>query len=114
MDVVIIVKRFNICLVQLNPTKGSELQKTRPCLVISPDSMNLSRLKTIIIAPMTSTIREGFPTRVDVTFQSKKGQIALDQLRVIDRGRIMKVVGTLQSAETKNKVLHILQMMFSN
>lgn len=114
MDVVnVIVKRFNICLIQLDPTQGSELKKTRPCLVISPDSMNLSRLKTIIIAPMTSKIREGFPTRVDVTFQGKKGQIALDQLRVIDRARIVKILGIVKAADVKHQVLHVLQTLFA-
>lgn len=76
MDVVS-VERFDVCLITLDPTVGSELQKTRPCLVISPDTMNLSRLSTIIIAPMTSTIREGFPTRVRIEFQGKKGHVAL-------------------------------------
>lgn len=107
------VKRFDICLITLDPTVGSELQKTRPCVVISPDSMNLSRLKTIIIAPMTSVVREQFPTRVDIEFQNKKGQIALDQLRVIDRERIIKNYGTMTSLKVKNKILEVLQDMFS-
>ncbi len=106
-------KRFDICLVTLDPTVGSELQKTRPCLVISPDSMNLSRLKTTLIAPMTSTIKEPFPTRVTLEFQGKKGQIALDQLRVIDRSRIIKVVGSITKTKTSQQVLQILQEMFT-
>lgn len=107
------VKRFDICLITLDPTIGSELPKTRPCVVISPDSMNLSRLRTIIIAPMTSVVREQFPTRVDIEFQNKKGQIALDQLRVIDRERIIKNYGTISSSKVKNKILEVLQDLFS-
>lgn len=112
MDVVE-TKRFDICLITLDPTVGSELQKTRPCIVISPNSMNLSRLKTIIIAPMTSIIRDQFPTRVKLEFQKKEGQVALDQLRVIDRSRITKKVGTINSPDVRNKILQILQTMFS-
>ena len=110
MDVVTI-KRFDICLVNLDPTMGSEIKKTRPAVVISPDSMNLSRLNTIIITPMTSRIRADFPTRVDITFKKKKGQIALDQLRAIDRSRIIKLLGHLDE-ETQNNVLNILAIMF--
>ena len=79
------LKRFDICLVNLDPTIGSEMKKKRPVVIISPDSMNLSRLKTIIVAPMTSTVRDGFPTRVTLNFNNKIGQIALDQVRSIDR-----------------------------
>lgn len=108
----VVIKRFDICLVTLDPTTGSELQKTRPCLVISPNSMNESRLKTIIIAPMTSTIRQQLPTRVDIIFQAKQGQIALDQLRVIDRARVIKVLGAIQVLKIRDNVLQILQNMF--
>lgn len=107
------IKRFDICLINLDPTAGSEIKKTRPCLIISPDSMNLSRLKTIIIAPMTTTIREHFPTRIAIEFKRKKGQIALDQLRAIDRIRIIKVLGTLESSASKIKIQQLLQIMFS-
>lgn len=109
----IAVERFDVCLITLDPTLGSELQKTRPCLIISPDSMNMSRLKTIIIAPMTTAIRENFPTRIKVDFQGKTGQIALDQLRVIDRTRIVKRLGRIQKHDTKEGVLRVLQTMFS-
>lgn len=112
MDVVEI-KRFDICLVTLDPIVGSELQKTRPCIIISPDSMNLSRLKTIIIAPMTSTIRDLFPTRIKLEFQKKQGQVALDQLRVIDRTRITKKIGTLESSQVRSDILQTLRIMFS-
>lgn len=105
------LKRFDICLVNLDPTIGSEIKKTRPAVIVSPDSMNKSRLKTIIIAPMTSTIHENFPTRVNINFKSKKGHIALDQLRAIDRVRIVKVLGTVDS-DVENNILNILSVMF--
>lgn len=105
------IARFDVCLVDLDPAKGSEIKKTRPCLIISPDSMNLSRLSTVVIAPMTSTIRDNFPTRVNVIFKKKKGQVALDQIRVIDRDRIIKVMNKIETREQK-EVLRILQIMF--
>ena len=105
------LKRFDIYLVNLDPTIGSEIKKTRPVVIISPDSMNFSRLKTIIIAPMTSTIRESFPTRVSTKFKNKEGQIALDQLRAIDRTRILQKLGSLDK-ETENNILNILMVMF--
>lgn len=107
------IKRFDICLISLDPAVGSELQKTRPCMVISPDSMNLSRLKTVIIAPLTSKIRHHFPTRLLIEFQNKEGQIALDQLRVIDRDRIIKNIGAIKSKDIQLKILQLLQTMFS-
>lgn len=106
------ISRFDICLINLDPTLGSEIRKTRPCVIVSPDSMNHSRLNTIIIAPMTSVIRDHFPTRVDVEFNNKKGHIALDQIRAIDRQRIVKISGNLNKT-TEKKVLHILQTMFN-
>ena len=105
------LNRFDICLVYLEPTIGSELKKTRPVVIISPDSMNFSRLKTIIVAPMTNTMRDDFPTRVTLNFNNKKGQIALDQVRSIDRARIIKILGSLD-ADVKNNVLNLLGVMF--
>ena len=105
------INRFDVLLIPLDPTIGSELKKTGPCLVVSPNSMNLSRLNTIIVAPMTSTIRQG-PTRVTVEFQKKQGQVALEQLRVIDRTRILKKVGALTDTTTQTVVLKTLQTMF--
>lgn len=105
------LKRFDICLVNLDPSIGSEMKKTRPVVIVSPDSMNLSRLKTIIVAPMISTVREDFPTRVTSRFNHKKGQIALDQLRSIDRERIIKVLGAVDK-ETENNILNLLAVMF--
>jgi len=106
------IKRFDVCVVNLDPTIGSEIKKTRPCVVISPDSMNCSRLRTIIVAPMTSTVWENFPTRIDVKFQQKKGQIALDQIRTIDRKRLVKKVGNLPKSVC-DEVLSTLQVLFS-
>ena len=77
------IKRFDVFLVNLDPTIGSEIKKTRPAVIISPDSMNLSRLKTVIIAPMTSTIKDNVPTRLSIEFKDKKGQIALETIIVI-------------------------------
>src|SRR3990167_9705303 len=105
------LKRFDICLVNLDPTIGSEMKKTRPIVIISPDSMNFSRLKTIIVAPMTSTVRDDFPTRVTINFNNKKGQIALDQVRSIDRTRVIKILGHLEE-DVENDVLNLLSVMF--
>ena len=110
MDVVKL-KRFDVYWVNLDPTIGSEIKKTRPVVIISPDSMNFSRLKTIIVAPMTSTVRDNFPTRVNTTFKNKAGQIALDQLRGIDRSRILQKLGSVDK-ETENAILNILTIMF--
>lgn len=105
------IKRFDVCLVELDPTIGSEIKKTRLAVIISPDSMNRSRLKTVIIAPMTTTVRENFPTRVDLVFKNKSGQIALDQLRVIDRSRLIKNIGEVEK-KIGSSVLNILSVMF--
>lgn len=105
------IKRFDVFLINLDPTIGSEIKKTRPAVIISPDSMNLSRLKTVIIAPMTSTIKENFPTRVMTQFKGKNGQIALDQLRAIDRSRIVQKLGIIE-IEVQNNVLNILAILF--
>jgi len=105
------LKRFDVCLVNLDPTVGSEIKKTRPVVIVSPDSMNLSRLKTIIVAPMTSKIREAFPTRVKTIFKNKAGQVALDQIRVIDRTRMIKKIGCVDEG-TKQKILNTLSVLF--
>lgn len=111
MDMVTI-KRFDVCLVNLDPTIGAEINKTRPVIILSPDSMNRSRLQTIIAAPLISTIRNNFPTRVTTVFKSKKGQIALDQIRAIDRSRVVKVLGEI-AEETQDQILDLLAIMFS-
>ena len=105
-----VVKRFDVFLVNLDPTVGSEIQKTRPCLVISPDEMNRN-IRTVIIAPMTSTQKE-YPTRVSCTFQKKKGQIVLDQLRTIDKARLIRKLGTIESKD-QLEVISILQRLFA-
>ena len=83
-----VVNRFDVFLVNLDPTVGSEIKKTRPCLVISPDEMN-RHIRTIIIAPMT-TAGKDYPTRVSSTFRNKMGKVALDQIRTIDKIRLIK------------------------
>lgn len=105
-----VVKRFDVYLVNLDPTIGAEIQKTRPCLVISPDEMNRN-IRTVIIAPMTSAQKE-YPTRVSCTFQKKKGQIVLDQLRTIDKARLIKKLGTIDP-EDQLEVVSILQQLFA-
>jgi mRNA interferase MazF len=104
------VKRFEVHLISLDPTKGSEIKKTRPCLIISPNEMN-NHIRTVIIAPMTSTIKN-YPTRVTTTFQGKKGQIVLDQIRTVDKSRLIKSLGTISSS-AEEKVLSTLQEMFA-
>ncbi len=91
------IKQYQIILVNLDPTIGSEIKKTRPCVVISPNEMN-KYLRTIVIAPMTSSSKR-YPTRVKVKHDNKIGWIVLDQIRTIDRQRIIKVFGELQNLE---------------
>lgn len=105
-----VVKRFDVFLVNLEPTIGSEIQKTRPCLIISPDEMNRN-IRTVIIAPMTTKGRN-YPTRVICRFQGKDGQIVLDQIRTIDKSRLVQKLGQLKR-ETSSKVLDTLAEMFS-
>ncbi len=93
------VKRFDVFLVALDPTMGSEIQKTRPCLVVSPDEAN-RHIATVIVAPMTSGGR-AYPTRVPCQFEGKSGQIVLDQLRTVDKGRLVKPLGRVTAAEQK-------------
>ena len=104
------VKRFDVFLISLDPTKGTDIKKTRPCLVISPDEMN-RHIRTVIIAPMTTT-QKSYPTRVTTTFQGKQGQIVLDQIRTIDKQRLVKKLGSISDA-AQVKVLNTLQSMFS-
>lgn len=102
------IKRFDIYLVSLDPTVGFEIKKTRPCVVVSPDVMN--SLKTVIVAPMTTKGFQ-FPTRVPITFQQKKGMIVLDQIRAIDKCRLVTRVGSLRKPIIR-KLLNILEEMF--
>jgi mRNA interferase MazF len=93
MGMVASPKRFDVWLVSLDPTKGSEIRKARPCVVVSPDEMN-GFLRTVIIAPMT-TAERSYPSRVPVEFDGKTGQIALDQIRCVDRIRLLRHLGVL-------------------
>jgi mRNA interferase MazF len=105
------VRRFEVHLISLDPTKGSEIRKTRPCLIISPDEMN-KHIRTVIIAPMSSTIKN-YPTRVTTIFQGKKGQIVLDQIRTVDKSRLINNLGRISSS-AQEKVLITLQEMFAS
>ncbi|GAA4410109.1 type II toxin-antitoxin system PemK/MazF family toxin [Nibrella viscosa] len=91
----LVVHRFEVWLVSLDPTQGSEIAKTRPCLIVSPDEIN-RRLNTVLVAPMTST-RKQYPTRVNCRFINQDGQVALDQTRAVDKSRLVKRVGTLET-----------------
>ena len=106
----LVASRFEIYLVSLVPTQGHEIRKTRPCVVISPDEMN-HHIGTVIIAPMTAKGRD-HPTRVPVNFQRKKGQIVLDQIRTVDRVRLINRLGKIDKA-VSNRVLGVLQEMFA-
>ena len=99
-----------VWLVTLDPTRGSEIRKARPCLVVSPDEMN-RHLRTIIIASMTTTERP-YPTRVSLTFQGKRGQVAIDQLRSVDGQRLVRKLGRV-SAKTAKAVSAVLLEMFT-
>jgi mRNA interferase MazF len=105
-----VVKRFDVYLVNLDPTVGSEIRKARPCLVISPDEMNL-HIATVIVAPMTSKGRD-YPTRVNCTFKGKKGQVVLDQIRTVDKIRLYQKLGTLDK-KTQTVVLSVLAELFA-
>ena len=92
------LKQYQIVLVNLDPTVGSEMKKTRRCVVISPNEMN-HYLQTIVVAPMTSSSKT-YPTRVEINHDTKKGWIVVDQIRTVDRQRIIKVLGILTAKET--------------
>ena len=103
------VNRFDVYLVALDPTLGHEIKKTRPCTIISPDEMN-RHIGTVIIAPM-STKGRSYPSRVDCSFQGTQGQVILDQIRTVDRVRLVKRLGRL-SPQTSERVLKVLNEMF--
>ena len=105
-----VINRFDVYLVNLDPTVGSEIQKTRPCLVISPDEMN-HHIRTVIVAPMT-TKGKLYPSRVRCRFRGKSGLIVLDQIRTIDSNRIVKRLGRINK-QTEVKVLNILGEIFA-
>lgn len=107
---VVRASRFDVVLVQLDPTRGSEIRKTRPCVVISPDEMNQA-LRTLVVAPMT-TKGHPYPWRVPVSFGGKAGHIALDQIRTIDRDRLVRRLDGLER-RVAQKVLDSLAEMFA-
>ena len=104
------VARFEAYLVRLDPTQGSEMRKTRPCLIISPDEMN-RHLRTVIVAPMTSQGRS-YPSRVAVTFAGTAGHVVLDQIRTVDRSRLVRRLGSLDEAAVR-RVLDVLAALFA-
>jgi mRNA interferase MazF len=101
--------RFAVFLVALDPTEGAQIRKTRPCVVVSPDEMN-RHIRTVIIAPMT-TVSRSYPSRVSLRFAGKDGQVALDQIRAVDRSRLVRRLGALASA-TSRRVAEVLVEMF--
>lgn len=105
-----VVKRFDVYLINLDPTIGGEIRKTRPCLVISPDEMNRF-IRTVIVAPMT-TKGTAYPTRVACKFRGRQGQIVLDQIRTVDKSRLVSKLGRLDN-QTQGQVLSILGEMFA-
>ncbi len=105
-----VINRFDVFLVILDPTVGSKIQKTRPCVVISPDEMN-HHIAPVIVAPMT-TKGGSYPTRVACLFQGKEGQIVLDQIRTVDKSRLARKLGQVKD-ETQQEILSVLGEMFS-
>jgi mRNA interferase MazF len=105
-----VVNRFDVYLIKLDPTVGSEIQKTRPCLIVSPDEMN-RHIRTVIVAPMTTSGKD-YPTRVSCKFKRKKGQIVIDQIRTIDKTRLLKKLGFI-NPETQLEVVSVLQRLFA-
>ena len=104
------LRRGDVCLIQLDPARGSEIQKTRPCLVVSPDELS-QHLRTIIVAPMT-TAGQAYPWRVACRFQNRTGFVAIDQLRTVDNERVAKRLGRI-SPNALLSVLNVLQEMFT-
>jgi len=106
----VVVHRFDVFLVQLDPTVGSEIRKTRPCVVISPDEMN-RMVRTVIVAPMTSR-RRSYPTRVGCEFDGREGQVVLDRIRTVDKVRLVKRLGELDEI-ARSAVLDTLAELFA-
>lgn len=103
------VKQYEVYLLNLDPTIGSEMKKTRPCVILSPDEMN-NYLNNVIIAPMTSTVK-GYPTRVKIEFEGKEGEIVLDQIKTVDKSRIIKKLGKVEKSAVKNIKRVIKEML---
>lgn len=105
-----VARRFDVYLANLDPTVRSEIKKTRPCVVVSPDEMN-RHIRTVIVAPMTSA-KKDYPARVACRFKRKQGQIVLDQIRTLDKSRLVKKLGTIDS-RSQSDVVAVLQRMFA-
>lgn len=105
-----VISRFEVYLVNLDPTVGHEIKKMRPCLIVSPDEMN-HHIRTVIVAPMTTKGRS-YPTRVPCRFKGKPGQVVLDQIRTVDSVRLAHKLGKIDP-KTASEVLSVLQEMFS-
>lgn len=105
-----VMKRFDVYLTHLDPSVGSEIQKTRPAVIVSPDEMN-DHLRTVVIAPLTSTIK-GYPFRVPTVFDGRNGSVALDQIRVVDKSRLGRQLGEVDEA-TRASISLVLQSMFA-
>jgi len=103
-----VINQYDVFLVDLDPTRGHEIQKTRPCIVISPNEMN-ANIGTVIIAPMT-TKSKSYPSRIVLNFDKKQGWVVLDQIRTIDKSRLVKKLGTIQKEEIL-QIKNVLQEM---
>jgi mRNA interferase MazF len=102
--------RFDVFLADLDPTRGSEMKKKRPCVVISPNEMHFN-LSTLIVAPMTTKIKK-YPTRVTLNFDNKDGQIALDQIRSVDKSRLIKKLGSIVDKKIQKNITDTLIKIF--
>jgi mRNA interferase MazF len=104
----VVTRRFEVYLVNLDPAIGSEIRKTRPCLIVSPDEMN-RHIRTVIVAPMT-TKGQAYPTRVAFTFGGKRAQIVLDQLRTVDKARLVRRIGRISSSAQLETLATLAEM----
>ena len=104
------MRRFDVYLIGLDPTRGKEMKETRPAVIVSPDEIN-RHIGTVIIAPLTTKGRD-YPSRVNITFSKKKGQIVLDQIRAVDKQRLLRRLGKI-GKRNEDKVLNVLDEMFA-
>jgi len=104
----LIASRFDVFTVNLDPTLGSEIKKTRPCVIVSPDEMN-HYIQTVIIAPMT-TANKDYPTRINIKFQGKNSQIVLDQIRTVDKHRLVKKIGKITVPDSQELCFKLVEM----
>lgn len=105
-----VIKRFEVHLVNLDPTFGHEIRKKKPCVIVSPNEMN-KYLNTVIIAPLTS-VKRGYPSRIECRFKGKQGEIILEQIRSVDKRRLISKMGSLNE-DLQNQILEKLQEIFS-